>query len=520
MDVQINKAASFTIIIFLCLVSYWNSLSCDLVHDDVYAIKENADLRPETSWKNLLTNDFWGKSMTDNTSHKSYRPITVLTFRVNYFLHGLDPFGYHFVNVVLHTFVSTLFYTFCNNNIFLDQNMSLATAAVFACHPVHTEAVTGVVGRADLLSCLLFLSSLFYYLRVMKSSIRAISYQVNNNNKQLYEKDQSWSHFLVSIILASLAMLCKENGITAIGVFIVLDISFHLDVIQRFIFNSLSGEKLESLKRLFVRIVLLALTALSLLAFRLRIMNAQLPAFNEEDNPASFAPRLGTRFMTYCYLCVFNIWLLLCPHRLSYDWQIGSIPLVESVGDIRNIYSVLLFFGLAALVLVALCSNYDAASRRTTLIGVALLVIPFLPASNLFIRVGFVVAERILYIPSLGYCVLVGHGLSILLNWKAASGDGNQRGLNASAEHHNDEKSHSIYKRLLAAALVSLIVLFMLRTINRNKVWKNRETLFRSGVAVIPHNAKVHYNYANFLKDSNRTDEAIYHYRVAVRSLL
>ena len=142
MDVQINKAASLTIIIFLCLVSYWNSLGCDLVHDDVYAIKENADLRPETSWKNLLTNDFWGKSMTDNTSHKSYRPLTVLTFRVNYFLHGLDPFGYHFVNLVLHTFVSTLFYTFCNNNIFLDQTMSLATAAVFACHPVHTEAVS------------------------------------------------------------------------------------------------------------------------------------------------------------------------------------------------------------------------------------------------------------------------------------------------------------------------------------------------------------------------------------------
>ena len=83
------------------------------------------------------------------------------------------------------------------------------------------------------------------------------------------------------------------------------------------------------------------------------------------------------------------------------------------------------------------------------------------------------------FVNSLGYCVLVGHGLSILSNWKTATVDGNQTDLNASAEHDNNEKCHSGYRRLLAAALVSLVVLFMLRTINRNKVWKNRETLFR-----------------------------------------
>ena len=87
------------------------------------------------------------------------------------------------------------------------------------------------------------------------------------------------------------------------------------------------------------------------MAFRLHMLHGQLPAFNEEDNPASFAPNISARFMTYCYLCAFNVWLLLYPRHLSYDWQIGSIPLVESCADVRNIWSLLLFGGFAFLIL-------------------------------------------------------------------------------------------------------------------------------------------------------------------------
>lgn len=56
------------------------------------------------------------------------------------------------------------------------------------------------------------------------------------------------------------------------------------------------------------------------------------------------------RILTYCYLLSFNAWLLLAPIMLCYDWQVGSIPLVESLGDVRNVATVLL-----AVVMVALC---------------------------------------------------------------------------------------------------------------------------------------------------------------------
>lgn len=58
------------------------------------------------------------------------------------------------------------------------------------------------------------------------------------------------------------------------------------------------------------------------------------------------------RILTYSYLLSFNAWLLLAPIVLCYDWQVGSIPLVESVGDVRNVATVLL-----AAVMVALCLN-------------------------------------------------------------------------------------------------------------------------------------------------------------------
>ena len=136
-----NPPYAYLLVVSLSFVCYWNSLECDLVHDDIFAIKENQDLRADTPWLSLFKNDFWGKSMADNTSHKSYRPLTVATFRLNYSFHGLNPFGYHFVNALLHTIVSVVFLYFCKWNVFNDQKTSIFTAVMFTIHPIHTEAV-------------------------------------------------------------------------------------------------------------------------------------------------------------------------------------------------------------------------------------------------------------------------------------------------------------------------------------------------------------------------------------------
>lgn len=74
----------YAIVATVSFVLFSNALHADFVHDDVFAIKNNKDLLPSTPLSRIFQNDFWGKAMSDNTSHKSYRPLCVLTFRYEY----------------------------------------------------------------------------------------------------------------------------------------------------------------------------------------------------------------------------------------------------------------------------------------------------------------------------------------------------------------------------------------------------------------------------------------------------
>lgn len=125
---------------------YLNTLDCGFCFDDVSAIKDNADLRSESPWSNLIWNDFWGTPMHLEGSHKSYRPLCVLTFRINHLLHGLQPFGYHAGNVLLHGLVCCVFVLLCSDVVFRQYRSrtvpTLVAGLSFAVHPIHTEAVS------------------------------------------------------------------------------------------------------------------------------------------------------------------------------------------------------------------------------------------------------------------------------------------------------------------------------------------------------------------------------------------
>ncbi|XP_065840241.1 protein O-mannosyl-transferase TMTC1-like isoform X1 [Oscarella lobularis] len=420
--------------------------------------------------------------MSSNTSHKSYRPMTILTFRLNHQLHGIEPLGYHLTNVCLHALVCLAYFKFCAKWVWGDVGLALAAALLFAVHPIHVEAVAGVVGRAELLACLLVILGLELYIRCLSTCESAPFPCVLRP-----------AYFALSLMFGAVAMLCKEQGITIYAIYVIYDVLIASRRGTEELIKEPSWDALFTKARpLLLRFITIAVTVFCLLAFRLWMLNGQLPNFSAEDNPASFANATSTRVMTYVYLLAFNAQLLLAPITLCYDWQMGSIPLVERVTDIRNASTIVfcLFFG--GLVFKALKAK--SSECRVVLLGLTLVVLPFLPASNIFFRVGFVVAERILYIPSLGFCLLVVQGYSKL-----------QKIL-------GDRISIA-----LKTTLALLIALLMWKTVARNMVWQSRETLFRSALYDNPHNAKVHYNYANFLKDSHRNDEAIEHYRLALK---
>ncbi len=120
---------------------YLNSIDGDLVFDDTVAIKSNADLRPSSPWTNLLRHDFWGYEITDNTSHKSYRPLCSATFKMNFHLHGLETMGYHLVNVAINALVCYLF-ALVSTCVFEGRLLpTLLSSLLYTAHPIHTEAV-------------------------------------------------------------------------------------------------------------------------------------------------------------------------------------------------------------------------------------------------------------------------------------------------------------------------------------------------------------------------------------------
>jgi hypothetical protein len=482
--------------LFVCLwsaVCYTNSISGDLVHDDIFAIVDNEDVRPSSSLQGLFFNDFWGMSMSSNMSHKSYRPLCVLTFRMNYWLHQLEPWGYHFVNVLLHSLVSVAVLEFCLRQVFGELRSALLTSLLFAAHPVHTEAVSGVVGRADVLSLLLFIAALASYIRCIDCSVSA---EAVEEDLVLFPATNSVLLLVVTAVCGSAAMLSKETGITVFGVCVVYDvlIACRKGLERVWTMKDLSV-LLQYGRPLIYRTVFLSFVVLLLLVFRLRMLHGHVPSFTDQENPASFAEHLSTRGLTYSYLYAFNMWLLLAPVTLSYDWALGSIPLVESIADVRNLATLIFLISLALLTYHCLMLKLICHARVVTM-GLALLVIPFLPASNLFFKVGFVVAERVLYIPSLGFCILIVYGANCLCEIF---------------------QRKQIIKQLVFAVLCLLIFFFSWRTIARNIVWHDRESLFKYGLKPVPMNAKVHYNYGNYLKDVGRKQEAAERFRTAIQ---
>ncbi|KAL6038891.1 hypothetical protein STEG23_007719 [Scotinomys teguina] len=194
---------------------YGRSLRGEFVHDDVWAIVNNPDVRPGTPlrWA-VFANDFWGKGLADSTSHKSYRPLCVLSFRLNIFLTGMDPFYFHAVNVILHCLVTLVLMYTCDKAVFKNRGLAFVTALLFAVHPVHTEAVAGIVGRADVLACLLFLLTFLSYHRSLDQDCTG----------QCFPATASPFFLLLSLFLGTCAMLVKETGVTVFGVCLVYDL--------------------------------------------------------------------------------------------------------------------------------------------------------------------------------------------------------------------------------------------------------------------------------------------------------
>ena len=191
-----------------------------------------------------------------------------------------------------------------------------------------------------------------------------------------------------------------------------------------------------------------------------------------------------------------NVWLLLSPSQLCAEYAMGTIPPIASLTDSRNLLTLATFAGLLSVGCYA-ASTRDSHHRKL-LFGVCLMVIPFIPASNLFFPVGFVIAERVLYIPSMGFSMIVAYGAWCTLK---------------------KFKNNKIAKLFTSAILFYLVFWLSMKTVVRNRDWMSNSTLYRATCKTTPENPKM----LNFLATSvllpeghHDLAEKLYYYTIEV----
>ncbi|XP_014232986.1 transmembrane and TPR repeat-containing protein 4-like [Trichogramma pretiosum] len=472
------------ILIVAASLCFSNSYDGNFVFDDTEAIVNNDDVKDKTPLLQIFQNDFWGTNLSSKNSHKSYRPLTTLTFRWHYLVKGeLDPADFHIANILLHTVVCIL--TFFVFEILLEWKeplIALSATLLFTVHPVHTEAVSGIVGRADVLSALFMWLSIICYYKGVHTNCMVIKYNC----------------ILLCILNSCAAMFCKETGITVLGICIVYDIIvvnkiLPADILKltrlNYTYQDVKKYIISNLP-FMVRCTVLSLSSIFLIVLRFSIMKFTSPTFQPGDNPAAFLNNFILRIINYNYIYCMNVWILLCPDWLCFDWSMGCIPLIKSIEP--RILCIIAFWLFIVVFMRFLFSKTDEQLVRYTIMGLALAVIPFLPASNLFFTVGFVLAERTLFVPSAGYCFLFAVGLRKVSKIVTNS-------------------------RIIAISYCALLLIFSSRSWIRSNQWRNETTLFQSGLKVCPLNAKVHYNVAKVAADKGLVNYSKSEYQEALR---
>ncbi|KAK7891356.1 hypothetical protein WMY93_023319 [Mugilogobius chulae] len=514
----------------VALLLYVNTLGADFCYDDSRAIKTNQDLLPETPWINIFYDDFWGTLLTHSGSHKSYRPFCTLSFRFNYALGGLDPSGYHLVNIILHGAVTGLFTSL--SRLLLGGGLwSLLAGLLFASHPIHTEAVAGVVGRADEGAALFFLVSLLCYMRHCKLRGHAGPLRLI-----------AW--FVGSLVFAACSMLWKELGVTVLAVSALYDVCvFHRLTIRQIIALLYKRKKPPpAAEHLHLGSEWRSPAGLSLLLDGQQ--TSKLLQLRQPCCRLLFSAHSGPHLLLPA--CRQLLAPPLPPHA-EFRLVHGRYTLDTRLFDWRNLQTVFFYCGLLLLAWFGLLKHKSVKHKDTNgkahvytngsngssnghsyhseqtnahmnnnvcelngtkkhhesrtplpttenvvVFSLGLMVISFLPATNLFFYVGFVIAERVLYIPSMGFCLLV-----------AVAG----RSLYVRVRHRPSRTA-------LVYCSAVLILLFGAKTVLRNRDWQNEEMLYKSGIYVNP--AKAWGNLGNVLKSQGKMEEAEHAYRNAL----
>ena len=421
-------------LIALTLLAFSNSFSAGLALDNQLLITGDPRIQ-EASAHNvsqIFQHTFWWP----NGEAGIYRPLTTLSYLFNYAVlgNGTAPAGYHWINFLLHA-ANVLLVFALSLRLFGRMPdrafpLALSTAALWAVHPVLTESVTNIVGRADLLAGMSVLGGFWTYLKSTDSAgFRRIA----------------WLAGLAAATTAG--VFSKESAVVLPGVIVLYELAFHF------------SETRARLRSVLLGCAATILPIAAMLLQRALVLSAAPPAeFPFVDNPIVGASFWVGRLTAIKVLARY-LWLAIWPVKLSADYSYSEIPLARgSLADWAAWIAI-----AVALCLVALLWKRSRPAFFLACFG----FLNLLPASNLLFPIGTIMAERLLYLP--------------LAGWLACLA------LAIDAAARRSRHAH------LAPVIIGLIAIaFAARTWVRNIDWKDDLTMATASVQTSPASFKVH----------------------------
>src|SRR5271157_2104541 len=437
----------------LVLAAYSNSFPAGLVFDNAVTITRDTRIQALTpeNLRLIVTEEYWHGS----TALGLYRPLTTSSYLLNYAVlgNGTQPAGYHWVNFALHGVNVSLVYLL-GILVFGESAPALALAALWGVHPLLTESITNVVGRADLLAAFGVLAGLLCYVK----SATAIG-----------RRKLLWLGAMV--IAQTVGIFSKENAAVLPGIMLLYDLTWRRRAAWRE-------------RALAYAALLLPFAAF----FYLRVAMPMHIQARFGDNPLMSAGFWTARLTAFKVIGKY-LWLFIWPGRLSPDYSYNAVPLfgwhLTEWEDAKALIAAAVCLGAAVLAV------RWHRTRKPLFFFIVFFFAALAPTSNLVVLIGSIMAERFVYLPSIG---LAGCAVAAIC---------------------------ALDRKVSRTAWIALGILCLacaVRTYARNNDWLDEYRLWTSAVNVCPGSAKAHYSLGNALALlPGRLPDAIAEYRVALR---
>jgi hypothetical protein len=450
-SVRSRRVAQWTIGLFAVAASL-TGIGNGFALDDVMIIADNERIHSLSSAFRVFGESYW----PPEAGASLYRPLTSFAFALQWAVGSGSPLPFHIVSIALYVVVCLAMYRLVRR--IADPVSAWIAAALFAVHPLHVEAVANVVGQAELWASLFAILSVDQYVaarRKAKLNARAVAAVAG---------------------FFALALLFKEHAIVLPLLIVAAEL---------ILFNT---GPMEQRARLLAPLgVALALVACAFLVVR----TAVLGGIAGGTSPIFYGAGFTTRVFTM--LSIVTEWarLFVWPAVLSADYSPSRVVVV-------NPFHPSILPGIGILALVALLAIRFRQVSPVATFAIAWIAITMLIPSNLFVVTGFVIAERTMFLASVGVTIVAALAFVAVLR-------------DARESHRR------VGVALTWGAVVALLAAGVLRSSSRNPVWRDNASLIAQTVLDAPESAQAHMMMAQLHLDRGEAQAALREARVALR---